>query len=44
MRLAAAAIEASPTAYLRAIAALCTDRLLVPVVAPPPGSGRRSAD
>lgn len=33
MRLAAAAIEASPTAYLRAIAALCTDRLLVPVVA-----------
>ncbi len=33
MRLAAAAIEASPTAYLRAIAMLCTDRLLVPVVA-----------
>ena len=33
IRLAASAIEASPTAYLRAIAVLCTDRLLVPVVA-----------
>ena len=31
--IAAAATEATPTAYLRAIAALCTDRLLVPVVA-----------
>ena len=31
--IAAAATEATPTAYLRAIAALCVDRLLVPVVA-----------
>jgi hypothetical protein len=31
--IAAAATEATPTAYLRAIAALCIDRLLVPVVA-----------
>ena len=32
-RLAAAAAEATPPAYLRAVAALCGDRLLVPVVA-----------
>ena len=31
--IATAATEATPTAYLRAIAALCGDRLLVPVVA-----------
>jgi hypothetical protein len=31
--IAAAATEATPTAYLRAVAALCGDRLLVPVVA-----------
>jgi SseB protein N-terminal domain len=31
--LAQAGREAAPTAYLRAVAALCTDRLLVPVVA-----------
>lgn len=31
--LAVAAAEAGPTAYLRAVAALCLDRLLVPVVA-----------
>jgi SseB protein N-terminal domain len=31
--IAAAATEATPAAYLRAIAALCVDRLLVPVVA-----------
>jgi hypothetical protein len=31
--LAAAAADAGPTAYLRAVAALCLDRLLVPVVA-----------
>ena len=31
--LARAAQESEPTAYLRAVAALCTDRLLVPVVA-----------
>ena len=31
--LAAAATEATPLAYLRAVAALCEDRLLVPVVA-----------
>lgn len=29
----AAALEPAPTTYLRAVAALCTDRLLVPVVA-----------
>lgn len=32
-RLAEAAAQRDPTAYLRAVAALCTDRLLVPVVA-----------
>lgn len=32
-RLAGAAAGSEPTAYLRAVAALCTDRLLVPVVA-----------
>jgi hypothetical protein len=31
--LAAAAAEVEPTAYLRAVVALCMDRLLVPVVA-----------
>ena len=31
--IAAGATEATPTAYLRAVAALCGDRLLVPVVA-----------
>jgi hypothetical protein len=31
--MAAAAAEATPPAYLRAVAALCVDRLLVPVVA-----------
>ncbi len=31
--IAAAAAEATPLAYLRAVAALCSDRLLVPVVA-----------
>jgi hypothetical protein len=31
--IAAAATEATPAAYLRAVAALCGDRLLVPVVA-----------
>ena len=31
--MAAAAAEATPPAYLRAVAALCGDRLLVPVVA-----------
>jgi hypothetical protein len=31
--LARSAQEATPTAYLQAVAALCTDRLLVPVVA-----------
>ena len=31
--MAAAAAEATPQAYLRAVAALCGDRLLVPVVA-----------
>jgi hypothetical protein len=31
--MAAAAAEATPIAYLRAVAALCGDRLLVPVVA-----------
>ena len=31
--MAAAAAEATPLAYLRAVAALCGDRLLVPVVA-----------
>jgi hypothetical protein len=31
--LAAVAVEATATAYLRAIAALCTERLLVPVIA-----------
>ena len=31
--IAAAAAEATPLTYLRAVAALCTDRLLVPVVA-----------
>ncbi|HZA04307.1 MAG TPA: SseB family protein [Propionibacteriaceae bacterium] len=31
--LARAAFEPGPVAYLRAVAALCTDRLLVPVVA-----------
>ena len=31
--LAAALGATEPTAYLRAVAALCTDRLLVPVVA-----------
>ncbi|HVD55138.1 MAG TPA: hypothetical protein VNC13_13290, partial [Propionibacteriaceae bacterium] len=31
--IAAAAAEATPRAYLRAVAALCGDRLLVPVVA-----------
>jgi hypothetical protein len=31
--LAAAVADAGPTAYLRAVAALCLDRLLVPVVA-----------
>ena len=31
--MAAAAAEATPEAYLRAVAALCGDRLLVPVVA-----------
>jgi hypothetical protein len=32
-RIAVAAAEATPLAYLRAVAALCGDRLLVPVVA-----------
>lgn len=32
-RLARAGAGSEPTAYLRAVAALCTDRLLVPVVA-----------
>jgi SseB protein N-terminal domain len=32
-RMAAASAEATPIAYLRAVAALCGDRLLVPVVA-----------
>ena len=32
-RLLVAAAEGGPTAYLRAVAALCLDRLLVPVVA-----------
>ena len=31
--IATAAAEATPVAYLRAVAALCGDRLLVPVVA-----------
>ena len=31
--LAAAVVSADPAAYLRAVAVLCTDRLLVPVVA-----------
>jgi hypothetical protein len=32
-RIAAAAAEATPLAYLRAVAAVCGDRLLVPVIA-----------
>ena len=31
--IAAAAVDATPIAYLRAVAALCADRLLVPIVA-----------
>jgi SseB protein N-terminal domain len=31
--IAAAAVDATPLAYLRAVAALCADRLLVPIVA-----------
>ena len=40
--LAAAAAEAGPTAYLRAVAALCVDRLLVPVVATATRTGQTS--
>ena len=41
--LAAAAAEAGPTAYLRAVAALCLDRLLVPVVATATRMGQTAA-
>ena len=41
--LAAAATEAVPTAYLLAVAALCEDRLLVPVVATATRTGQTSA-
>ena len=41
--LAAAAGDAGPTAYLRAVAALCLDRLLVPVVATATRMGQTAA-
>jgi hypothetical protein len=41
--LAAAVAEATPLAYLRAVAALCGDRLLVPVVATATRFGERVA-
>jgi hypothetical protein len=41
--IAIAATEASPVAYLRAVAALCGDRLLVPVVATATRLGRTVA-
>ena len=41
--LARSAREAAPTAYLSAVAALCTDRLLVPVVATATRVGQTTA-
>jgi hypothetical protein len=41
--LAVAAAEAEPIAYLRAVAALCLDRLLVPVVATATRRGQAAA-
>jgi hypothetical protein len=41
--IAAAAAEATPPAYLRAVAALCGDRLLVPIVATATRSGETVA-
>ena len=42
--IAAAAADATAPAYLRAVAALCGDRLLVAIVATATRRGRRSPD